>query len=166
AHHGADAHAVSPAELTGAEGVVGKPAAFAAGVPAVIVSLRSALTNLGVVKGARMLSQLNQTDGFDCPGCAWPDPPADERSHAEFCENGAKASSEENTRKRIDPEFFREHSVAELSQRSDYWLGQQGRIARPMVLRRGATHYEPIGWDDAFALIADKLNALADPNEA
>jgi molybdopterin-dependent oxidoreductase alpha subunit len=121
---------------------------------------------MGPVKGTRMLLQLNQTDGFDCPGCAWPDPPAGERAHTEFCENGAKAASEENTRKRIEPEFFRDHSVAELSQRSDYWLAQQGRITHPMVLRKGATHYEPISWEAAFALIAQKLNALDDPDEA
>ncbi|MEO8564390.1 MAG: molybdopterin-dependent oxidoreductase, partial [bacterium] len=158
--------AVAPEALSAHGDVTGRRPAFAGGIPAIVESARYALANMGVVKGTRLLAQLNQTDGFDCPGCAWPDSPAGERSHAEFCENGAKAASEENTRLRIEPDFFREHSVAELSQRSDYWLGRQGRIAEPMVLRRGATHYEPIGWDDAFALIAQKLNALDDPNEA
>ncbi|MDQ6634058.1 MAG: FdhF/YdeP family oxidoreductase [Gemmatimonadota bacterium] len=166
ADHGADVLAVSPEELGTEPAVIGKRARFAAGVPAVVQSLKYAVANMGAVKGARMLLQLNQTDGFDCPGCAWPDPPSGERSHAEFCENGAKAASEENTRKRIEPGFFRQHSVAELSQRSDYWLAQQGRVTHPMVLRAGATHYEPISWDDAFALIARKLNTLDHPDDA
>ncbi|MFL5606794.1 MAG: FdhF/YdeP family oxidoreductase, partial [Gemmatimonadaceae bacterium] len=166
AGHGVDVQAVAPEELGPEHGTIGKRAKYAAGVPAVIEAMKYALDNMGPVKGARLLLQLNQTDGYDCPGCAWPDPPAGERSHAEFCENGAKAASEENTRKRIEPEFFRQHSVAELSQRSDYWLAQQGRITHPMVLRSGATHYEPISWDDAFDLIARKLNALDHPDEA
>jgi molybdopterin-dependent oxidoreductase alpha subunit len=166
ARHGADVLAVPPEEFT-AEGIsVGKVGKFAAGVPAVVQSMKFAYKNMGPVKGARMLLALNQTDGFDCPGCAWPDPPGGERSHAEFCENGAKAASEENTRKRISRDFFREHSVAELSQRSDYWLSQQGRTTEPMVLRSGATHYEPISWEEAFALIGRALNALDSPDEA
>ncbi|MDB4874332.1 MAG: ydeP1 [Gemmatimonadetes bacterium] len=166
ASHGEPLLAMAPEVLTGTNGVIGKRSTVAAGVPAIVESIKFAYKNLGAVKGARVLLQLNQTDGFDCPGCAWPDPPNGERTHTEFCENGAKAASEENTRKRIAPEFFRDNSVAELSQRSDYWLGQQGRITQPMVLRKDATHYEPISWDDAFSLIADRLNALGDPNEA
>jgi molybdopterin-dependent oxidoreductase alpha subunit len=166
ANHGADVLAVGPEQLTGERIVIGKRAKFAAGIPAIVETMTFAYENLGAMKGARMLFQLNQTEGFDCPGCAWPDPPAGERAYTEFCENGAKAASEENTRKRIEAKFFREHSVAELSQRSDYWLAQQGRITEPMVLRREATHYEPISWDDAFAMIGSKLNALDDPNEA
>ena len=166
ARHGANVLAVPPEEFAAGTPTIGKPSKFAAGIPAVVQSLKYAAANLGVVNGARMLLQLNQTDGFDCPGCAWPDPAEGERSHAEFCENGAKAASEENTRKRIEPSFFREHSVEELSQRSDYWLAKQGRITAPMVLRKGATHYEPISWDAAFWLIADRLNALDHPDEA
>src|SRR5258705_3263944 len=157
---------VAPAERTDERVVMGNRSKYAAGVPAIVQSMKFAYDNMGLVKGARLLKQLNQTDGFDCPGCAWPDPAAGDRTHNEYCENGAKAASEENTRKRIEPEFFREHSVAELSQRSDYWLAQQGRITEPMVLRRGATHYEPISWDDAFSLIGQRLNALDNPNEA
>ena len=166
ARHGTNVLAVPPEEFAAGTHTIGKPSKFAAGIPAVVQSLKYAAANLGVVNGARMLLQLNQTDGFDCPGCAWPDPADGERSHAEFCENGAKAASEENTRKRIEPSFFREHSVEELSQRSDYWLAKQGRITAPMVLRKGATHYEPISWDAAFWLIADRLNALDHPDEA
>jgi molybdopterin-dependent oxidoreductase alpha subunit len=166
ARHGADVRAVPPEEFAAGRAAIGKPARFAAGIPAVVQSMKYAAANMGVVKGARMLLQLNQTDGFDCPGCAWPDPPDGERSHAEFCENGAKAASEENTRKRIERAFFRDNSVEALSQRSDYWLAQQGRITEPMLLRKGATHYEPVSWDDAFALIAQRLNALEHPDEA
>jgi molybdopterin-dependent oxidoreductase alpha subunit len=163
--HGEAVLATAPQQV-GDHLAIGTRPKYAAGLPAIVESAKFAFTNMGVVKGVRLLKQLNQTDGFDCPGCAWPDPAAGERTHTEFCENGAKAASEENTRKRIGPEFFREHAVAELSQRSDYWLAQQGRITEPMVLRSGATHYEPISWDNAFALIAQKLNALDDPNEA
>jgi molybdopterin-dependent oxidoreductase alpha subunit len=166
ARHGATVLAVAPPTLDPDRKITGKRSKYAAGIPAVVESMKFALNNMGVAKGARMLLTLNQTDGFDCPGCAWPDPPAGERSFVEFCENGAKSASEENTRKRIEASFFREHSVSELSERSDYWLAQQGRITQPMVLRKDATHYEPISWDDAFSLIARKLNELSTPDEA
>ncbi|HKR02650.1 MAG TPA: FdhF/YdeP family oxidoreductase, partial [Pyrinomonadaceae bacterium] len=113
----------------------------------------------------KTLLAVNQKDGFDCPGCAWPEPDG-ERSHAEFCENGAKAVAEEATLARVTPEFFREWSVSELSRQSDFWLGKQGRLTHPMLLRAGGTHYEPISWDEAFQLIASELNALASPDEA
>jgi molybdopterin-dependent oxidoreductase alpha subunit len=166
AHHGIGVLAVAP-EVFGEKALrVGATSAYAAGIPAVVQSMKFAYRNMGPVKGARLLLTLNQADGFDCPGCAWPDPDAKDRSIAEFCENGAKASSEENTRKRITREFFHRYSVAELSQRSDYWLSQQGRLTEPMVLRSGATHYEPISWDDAFTMIAAKLKELESPDDA
>jgi molybdopterin-dependent oxidoreductase alpha subunit len=136
----------------------------AGGIPAIIATIKSARTEMGLVRGARTLLRVNQSGGIDCPGCAWPEP--DERSHVEFCENGAKHIADEATRKRATPEFFREWSVADLAHKSDYWLGKQGRITHPMVLRRGATHYEPISWDEAFALIAAELNSLGSPEEA
>lgn len=89
------------------------------------------------------LVKLNQRNGFDCPGCAWPETPG-HRKHAEFCENGAKAVAEEATRRVVDPDFFDAHPASELRERTDYWLGQQGRITEPMVLLPGATHYTPI----------------------
>ncbi len=119
---------------------------------------------MGLIRGLRVLSNVNQTDGFDCPGCAWPDP---ERPSAfEYCENGAKAVAEEATLKRVDPEFFARHSVEALGRRSDFWLGKQGRITHPMVLRAGASHYEPISWEGAFACVAEALTALDSPDEA
>jgi molybdopterin-dependent oxidoreductase alpha subunit len=137
----------------------------AGGIPSILATAKTAWDEMGVTRGVRTLLKLNQKDGFDCPGCAWPEPDS-ERSHAEFCENGAKHVADEATTKRVTPEFFRKWSVADLADKSDYWLGKQGRITHPMVLPRGATHYEPISWDDAFLLIAKELNSLATPNEA
>src|SRR2546423_3812737 len=96
----------------------------AGGAPAVLEALKSAWSEMGPVRGARTLLNLNQTSGFDCPGCAWPEPDS-ERSHAEFCENGAKHVADEATTKRLTAEFFSEWSIADLSAQSDYWLGQQ-----------------------------------------
>ena len=98
--------------------------------------------------------------------CAWPDPDPGHRHTAEFCENGAKAVAEEATTTRATPEFFARHSIADLDQHSEHWLGQQGRITHPMIKKPGATHYEPIEWDAAFRLIGDQLNSLASPDEA
>lgn len=137
----------------------------AGGVPAILATVKSVWSEMGPTRGLRTLRNLNQQGGFDCPGCAWPEP--DEgRSHTEFCENGAKHVADEATTKRVTAAFFHEWSVADLAGKSDYWLNQQGRLTEPMVLRRGASHYEPITWDDAFALIANELNALDHPDEA
>jgi molybdopterin-dependent oxidoreductase alpha subunit len=138
----------------------------AAGLTAVAVSMKRSIEQMGVRRTAQTLLKLNQVDGFDCQGCAWPDPDPSHRHTAEFCENGAKAVAEEATLRRVTPEFFREHAMEELRERTDYWLGQQGRITEPMVLREGGTHYEPISWDGAFELIGRHLNALASPDEA
>ncbi len=143
---------------------VGKRKRTVAGVPAVAKALAMSRDQMGVRRTALTLARVNQKDGFDCPGCAWPDP--DHRSHAEFCENGVKAVAEEATLRRVDRDFFAAHPVAELADRSDYWLGQQGRLTAPMHRPRGGTHYQPIGWDDAFALIAERLHALPSPDAA
>ena len=116
------------------------------------------------LKGAKTLLSANQPDGFDCPGCAWPD-----RNHAstfEFCENGAKAVAAEATERRAGAEFFAQHTVADLQTQSDFWLEDQGRLTQPMVYDAPSDRYQPIAWDDAFALIARHLNALPDPNQA
>ena len=133
----------------------------AAGVTAVAVSMKRALEQMGPVNTARTLLKLNQKDGFDCMSCAWPDP--DHRHTAEFCENGAKAVAEEATKARVGADFFAKHSLADLEERTDYWLGKQGRIVGPMVLREGGTHYEPISWDDAFALVGERLRGPRPP---
>jgi molybdopterin-dependent oxidoreductase alpha subunit len=143
----------------------GRRSRYAAGLKAVTESLGITAAEMGPVRGMRALLALNQKDGFDCQSCAWPSPDED-RSAFEFCENGAKALADEGMEARAGPEFFAKHSVRDLAGRSDHWLGKQGRLTAPMVLRPGATHYGPIGWDEAFALIAAELKALASPNEA
>jgi len=145
--------------------VIGPVQEVAGGVPAVMASIQHAWGEMGPIRGTQLLLKLNQQEGFDCPGCAWPDPDT-HRSVAEFCENGAKAVAEEGTLARITPEFFRQHSVAELAAQSDLWIGKQGRLTHPMVLREGATHYEPISWEGALALVAEELKALGSPDEA
>ncbi|MFB6888876.1 FdhF/YdeP family oxidoreductase [Kitasatospora sp. NPDC056327] len=143
---------------------VSAPQHAAAGLTAVGHSLRMATEQMGARRTLSTLLKVNQPDGFDCPGCAWPEPG---KTHtAEFCENGAKAVAEEATERRIHAEFFAAHPVAELAGRSGYWLGQQGRLTRPMLLDEGATHYTPVSWDDAFALIAEELKALDSPDGA
>ncbi len=137
----------------------------AGGLPAILSSMKHAVGEMGVGRSAKMLLQVNQRHGFDCPGCAWPDPD-DKRAMTEFCENGAKAVAEEATTRRVTPEFFRAHSVQDLGERSDHWLGKQGRLTQPMVLRAGRDFYEPIAWDEAFRLIAAELNALDSPDQA
>ncbi|GAB3653050.1 FdhF/YdeP family oxidoreductase [Glycomyces tarimensis] len=143
---------------------VSGPKRHAVGMPAVVNSIRFVGAQAGVKRGLPLLRTINQTGGFDCPGCAWPE--ADHRHPAEFCENGAKAVAEEATRLRVGPEFFAEHTMPSLADKSGYWLGQQGRITHPMYLAEGAERYVPVEWDEAFALIADELAALDDPNEA
>jgi molybdopterin-dependent oxidoreductase alpha subunit len=137
----------------------------AGGLPAILKSLEHAVGKMGSVNAARTLLRLNQKGGFDCQSCAWPDEDG-HRDTAAFCENGAKAVADEAMGARINRDFFARHSVAELSRRSEHWLGQQGRLTEPMALREGATHYAPISWDEAFDLIARELNALASPDEA
>lgn len=137
----------------------------AAGMRAVLVSLQRALGQMGARRTASVLARLNQREGFDCPGCAWPEEHGG-RKLAEFCENGAKAVAEEATKRTVTPEFFARHSIADLSAKPEYWLSQQGRLTHPMVLRPGADHYRPIGWDAAYRLIADQLNALDSPDAA
>ncbi|MEV7466297.1 FdhF/YdeP family oxidoreductase [Streptomyces kronopolitis] len=143
---------------------VGAPQHSAVGLPALTHALRIAQQQMGVRRSARTLLRVNQPDGFDCPGCAWPEPG---KTHtAEFCENGAKAVAEEATLRRVTPEFFAAHSVAGLADRSGYWLGQQGRLTHPMYLAEGADHYTPVSWEQAFDLIGEELTALDSPDEA
>ncbi|WP_063053620.1 FdhF/YdeP family oxidoreductase [Nocardia arthritidis] len=151
---------IDESELT-----VTPPEEQAAGVTAVAVALKRSVEEMGVIRTARTLARVNQAHGFDCPGCAWPEPTGHRRP-AEFCENGAKAVAEEATLRTVTPEFFATHSLAELSEKSGYWLGQQGRLTHPMVLRPGDTHYSPIAWDEAYRLIADTLRGLDSPDEA
>ncbi|MEG0922069.1 MAG: FdhF/YdeP family oxidoreductase [Comamonas sp.] len=128
-------------------------------------SVKNALLSQNIpLKGVKTLLSANQPDGFDCPGCAWPD-----RNHAstfEFCENGVKAVAAEATARRAGPELFAKYTVSELAQQSDFWLEDQGRLTHPMVYDASSDKYVPTDWDDAFATIAQHLNALPDPNQA
>jgi molybdopterin-dependent oxidoreductase alpha subunit len=136
----------------------------AAGRGAIGHALRHLRNEQALGPGLKALLRLNQSEGVDCPGCAWPDPA--ERSFAEFCENGAKAIAAEATTKRLTPEFFAQHSLSELLGQSDYWLEQQGRITQPLICRAGSNYYEPISWEEAFAHAAGFLRSLEDPDQA
>ena len=96
--------------------------------------------------------------------CAWPDP--GHRKTFEFCENGAKAVTWEATPVVIGSEFWAEHPVSELRERSEYWLGMQGRLTEPVHKPAGEDHYRPVSWEQAFTIVADKLKGLASPDQA
>jgi molybdopterin-dependent oxidoreductase alpha subunit len=142
-----------------------EPHRVAAGMLALEESLRFTFRETGFTRGIGDWLKVNKKDGFDCQSCAWPSPD-DHRHVFEFCENGVKALTSEATKKKITPDFFRQHSIADLQKQSDHWLELQGRLTHPMVKPAGGTHYEPIGWDEAFALMARELNALPTPNGA
>jgi len=144
---------------------VRKPHGAAAGIPAIVNTMKFGFREMGVLKTARTFLAINKENGFDCQSCAWPSPDQ-HRKVAEFCENGAKALADELTHRRATPEFFAKHSVAELLAESDHWLNGQGRITHPMIRRPGGTHFEPIAWTDAFALIGAEFEKLENPNEA
>ena len=141
------------------------PKNSAAGIPAVISTMKYGVRNMGVINSITKLSKVNDFHGFDCTGCAWPDTDY-HRSFAEFCEYGAKAVSDEATKSRADSDFWSKWSVSELSQKSDYWLNSQGRLTEPMILNPDSKHYQPISWNDAFDIIADNLLLLDNPDEA
>jgi molybdopterin-dependent oxidoreductase alpha subunit len=156
--------AENPQRFTGLKR--GKIKKAAAGLEAVLVSAQEVFKEAGVLRGLTALNQLNKKGGFDCPSCAWPDPDDERSALGEYCENGAKAVAEEATSKKLTASFFQEHSVNELSALSDYEIGKNGRIAEPLYLPKGASHYEAIPWDAAFKKIGDALNALSSPDEA
>lgn len=137
------------------------------------VGFKSIVTAVGQVSkymnptdAFKLAVKMNQKGGFDCPGCAWPDPDDERSSLGEFCENGVKAIAEEAQNKTIGADFFAEHSVDELANWSDFEIGKSGRLAEPMFLAEGASHYQPISWDDAFVKVGKHLNDLNHPDEA
>ncbi len=158
-----EASAEPPMESVPAQ--IGKTSKFAGGLEAVKETARYVFSRMGPVHAVQALLRVNKKGGFDCQSCAWPSP--DGRRHvAEFCENGAKAISDEGMKAKIGRDFFSRYSVKELARKHDYWLNAQGRLVEPMVLHEGGTHYEPIGWEEAFALLARELNGLDDPRKA
>ncbi|WP_308465492.1 FdhF/YdeP family oxidoreductase [Rathayibacter soli] len=143
---------------------VTKPKTWAAGIPGIMHSVGPAVKDMGVARSAKLLTSMNHKDGFDCMSCAWPDP--SHRKVAEFCENGAKAVTWEATPVTVPTSFWAEHPVDDLLTRSDYWLGMQGRLMEPVYKRADSDRYEPVSWEDAFRIIADKLNGLDSPDQA
>ncbi|MET1035689.1 MAG: FdhF/YdeP family oxidoreductase [Arthrobacter sp.] len=141
-----------------------RPKTWVAGLPGVFHSIEPALDHMGPNRTRKTVLAMNQKDGFDCPSCAWPDP--GRRKTFEFCENGAKAVTWEATPVVIAPEFWAEHSVSELRQRSEYWLGMQGRLTEPVYKPAGEDHYRPIAWAEAIAILGDRLNGLDSPDHA
>jgi molybdopterin-dependent oxidoreductase alpha subunit len=151
-------------ELTGIK--LTKPPSYAAGVTGVKVAMEHAINEMGAVRAFQTLAKMNQKGGFDCPGCAWPDPDDKRSVLGEYCENGAKALAEEATLKRVTPDFFTQYSVEEMSNWSDFKIGRSGRLTQPMILEKDATHYKSISWNEAFKLIGKQLKNLNSPNEA
>jgi molybdopterin-dependent oxidoreductase alpha subunit len=141
-----------------------KPEIPPAGGWEALAAVGRALREQGAIVGARALLKTNQPQGFDCPGCAWPDPSP--TSSFEFCENGAKAVAWEATQKTIGPEFFATHAVSALREQSDHWLEAQGRLTHPLRYNGRTDHYEPVGWDEAYEFIGARLRALPSPDAA
>lgn len=137
----------------------------AAGLGALVASLRHIVGNRGPVRNLRSLFRVNQPDGFDCPGCAWPEP-KDPSKVGEYCENGVKAVTWETTAKRVGPDFFAEHSVGQLRGQTHHWLENQGRLTHPLRYDRPTDRYVPITWDDAFATVGRHLRGLDSPDRA
>ena len=143
---------------------LGKPKLVAAGIPGVLASMSHSMNN-NLISSIFNLSKVNRFHGFDCPGCAWPDPD-NHRSRFEFCENGAKAVADERSNLKANPKFWSKWPVNELSTKSDNWLNKRGRITHPMVLMPNSMNYTEITWEEAFGMIADELASLDDTNKA
>jgi molybdopterin-dependent oxidoreductase alpha subunit len=157
-------HAGNPEKFTGLK--LHLPDTVAAGWPAIFSSARHLLHAMGPFRAFRAMNALNQMHGYDCPGCAWPDPDTERSRLGEYCENGAKAIAEEATDHKLTGEFFSKNSVAALSAWSDYEIGKKGRVAEPVYLAPGETHYRPVSWEQTFEIIAAELNKCASPDEA
>ncbi|SJN09327.1 Putative formate dehydrogenase oxidoreductase protein [Halomonas citrativorans] len=141
--------------------IYNKPAGGWGALKAVAEAVRE---EMGLSTHTRALLQMNQPDGFDCPGCAWPDP--EHTSSFEFCENGAKAVTWEATSKRVTSEFFETHTVSELWEWSDHQLENQGRLTQPVRFDAETDRFVPVSWEEAFSRAAEALNNLDDPTQA
>lgn len=145
---------------------LGKIKKSAVGLPAILSTLNIGLFDIGPKKSIRIMRKMNQFDGFDCPGCAWPDPDDERTPFGEYCENGIKAIAAEADSKLIHADFFKKHAIEELKLKTEMELGKLGRIAEPLIKKPGDTHYAAISWEDAFSLIGKNLNALSSPDQA
>ena len=138
---------------------ISEPQRSAAGVKAVMVSLERGFAEAGVSRTLSSMLLINKRGGFDCPGCAWPESITGPRKPAEFCENGAKAVAEEASSRTVTPQWWAEHPISVLQDKTEYWLGSQGRITEPMIIHAGESHYTPITWAQAFRTIGEHVNA-------
>jgi molybdopterin-dependent oxidoreductase alpha subunit len=159
---------LTPTQFTGLK--IGKKDTKAVGFPAITSSIGHVWKWMKPTAAFKTMFKINQKGGFDCPGCAWPDPDDDRSVLGEYCENGMKAIAEEAQNKVIGADFFSTHSVSDLAKLSDYKIGKSGRLGEPLILR-GSPHpkggfYEPISWKDAFKIIANELNNLDSPDDA
>lgn len=154
----------NPEKHTGLK--IGNIKKSAAGIPGIISASKNILNEAGVLRGLKALKSLNQKGGYDCPSCAWPDPDDERSGLGEYCENGARAVADEATMKKLTAEFFKNNSVKELAALSDFEIGKKGRIAEPVYLPKGGTHYQPVSWKKAFEKIGKTLNELSSPDEA
>jgi molybdopterin-dependent oxidoreductase alpha subunit len=134
----------------------------AGGLASVQSTIKHLLQSKRTKENIKNLLRVNQSNGFDCPGCAWGD---NTKGSFQFCENGAKAVAWESTDKTLTPLFFKEHSVTQLMNQSDYWLEYQGRLCQPMRYNKQSDHYEVVSWPQAFDIIANKLKSLGSPND-
>jgi molybdopterin-dependent oxidoreductase alpha subunit len=142
------------------------PATNSAGLGGLKATTTHALKYMKPEHILKITQNINQKGGFDCPGCAWPDPDDDRSALGEYCENGIKAMAEEMQKQTIDAAFFKTHSVDALAGWTDFEIGKSGRLTAPMYLPEGGTHYQPISWEAAFKKVGTHLNALAHPDEA
>lgn len=138
---------------------------WAAGIPGVMAAIKDVFAETGALRGLKGLSKMNQKGGFDCSSCAWPDEDGDRSPIAAYCENGAKALAEEATKKKLTTDFFARYSVNDLAGLSDMELGKKGRIAFPVYLPKGGTHFLPISYEEGYTKVAEALNGLASPDE-
>ncbi|MBS1494110.1 MAG: FdhF/YdeP family oxidoreductase [Bacteroidetes bacterium] len=153
-------------ETKNTEHKITKPKVKAGGIPSVVSASKHLLRELSPFRASKVMFQLNQFNGPDCPGCAWPDPDPERSSLGEYCENGAKAIAEEATSKIVNADFFKNNRISELKNKDEYYLGKLGRIAQPVYKKSGSDHYEEVSWDAAFTIIGNKLQSLHSPNEA
>lgn len=156
--------AENPVKLTDLQ--LTDPKEWAAGLPGVMAALSDVFHEAGAGRGLKALFKMNQKGGFDCSSCAWPDEDGHRSRVGAYCENGAKALAEEATKKKLTIDFFAKHSVAALAELTDMEIGKQGRIAFPVYLPKGGTHFQPIGWAEAYEKIAARLNGLESPDQA
>ncbi len=142
-----------------------EPKTKAGGVPSVVSATKHLLKEMSPFRASKVMFQLNQFNGPDCPGCAWPDADTERSSLGEYCENGAKAIAEEATSKIVTLNFFKNNKISELKEKDEFYLGKLGRIAQPVYKKSGSDNYEEISWDTAFTIIGNKLSSLSSPNE-